>query len=165
MSGQAVLELLKSLNIDYATHQFDYEPGGGTRRSSSILGVPEHIIIKTLIFENELRQPLMVLMHGDQSVDARRLASQLQMTKIWSCSPAAAEGFSGWPVGATNPFLIKTPMPIFMEASILGLTRIFINGGGRGFLLAMSPHDLRRVVQLRLVDCAKEKPVVVSKAP
>jgi len=107
----------------------------------------------------------MMLMHGDRSVDVKLLAQQAGVSKIWSCPPNVAEEFSGWPVGATNPFVIKTPMPIYIEASVLDLPQIFINGGGRGFLVEMSPRDLERVVELRLVRCAKEKAVVVSKAP
>ena len=165
MLGNPVLEFLQSNAVDFKTFQFEYEAGGGTRRSSSALGVSEHMVIKTLIFENKERQPLMVLMHGDQSVDVRRLAEQAQLSKIWSCPPDVAEEFSGWPVGATNPFVIKTPMPIYLEATVMELPKILINGGGRGFLVEISPKDLQRLVPTRLVRCAKEKPVVVSKAP
>ena len=165
MLGNPVLEFLQSNDVAFTTFQFEYEAGGGTRRSSSALGVSEHMVIKTLIFENQHRQPLMVLMHGDLSVDVRRLAEQAKLSKIWSCPPEVAEEFSGWPVGATNPFVIKTPMPIYLEATVMGLPKILINGGGRGFLVEISPMDLQRVLPTRLVRCAKEKPVVVSKAP
>lgn len=165
MPVNPVLEFLKSKTVAFKTFQFDYEPGGGTRRSSTLLGVSEHMVIKTLIFETDQRQPLMMLMHGDRSVDVKLLAQQAGVSKIWSCPPNVAEEFSGWPVGATNPFVIKTPMPIYLEASVVDLQQIFINGGGRGFLVEMSPRDLERVVEMRLVRCAKEKAVVVSKAP
>ncbi len=165
MLGNPVLEFLQSNDVAFTTFQFEYEAGGGTRRSSSALGVSEHMVIKTLIFENQQRQPLMVLMHGDLSVDVRRLAEQAKLSKIWSCPPEVAEEFSGWPVGATNPFVIKTPMPIYLEATVMDLPKILINGGGRGFLVEISPMDLQRVLPTRLVRCAKEKPVVVSKAP
>ena len=165
MLGNPVLEFLQSNDVAFTTFQFEYEAGGGTRRSSSALGVSEHVVIKTLIFEDQQRQPLMVLMHGDRNVDVRRLAEQAKLSKIWSCPPEVAEEFSGWPVGATNPFVIKTPMPIYIEATVMDLPKILINGGGRGFLVEISPMDLQRVLPTRLVRCAKEKPVVVSKAP
>jgi len=159
------IKLLAEKGVDFSVHRFDYVIGGGTKRSSSELGVDEHAIVKTLIFETQDRSPLVVLMHGDLSVDTKKLAGELGVTKIWSCSPTVAENLSGWPVGATNPFALKTIMPIFLEASVMDLPRIYINGGGRGLLVSMSPVDLSRVVQIRLVRCAREKPVVVSKAP
>lgn len=165
MRSHTVAELLATSGIPHSVHKFDYEVGGGTRRSSAMLGVPEHLIIKSLIFQDERYQPLMVLMHGDRNVDLKVLAAQTGMSKIWSCSPEAAEGFSGWPVGATNPFIVKNPMPIYLEASVLDCAGIFINAGGRGFLVELSPKDLLRLIEVRLVRCAKEKAVLVSKVP
>lgn len=165
MSHNIVINYLTSLRVSFKTHRFEYVPGGGTARSSAVLGIAEHNVIKSLIFESDQRQPLLVLMHGDRSVDVHLLAQQIGVTKIWSCAPQRAEAFSGWQVGATNPFILKSEMPIYIEASILELENIAINGGGRGILLELSPSELIRVVSVILVRCAKEKPVVVSKAP
>jgi Cys-tRNA(Pro) deacylase len=154
---------LRAQKVEFTIHQFDYLEGGGTPRSSEILGVAEHAVIKTLVFETKERGPIIVLMHGDRNVDTRALASELQMSKIWSCAPAMAEAFSGWPVGATNPFVLKIDMPIFIEASVLKLPRMYINGGGRGFLVAMDPREFIRVICPQLVHCAKEKRVLGSK--
>jgi Cys-tRNA(Pro) deacylase len=165
VKSNSVLELLTSNAVPYRVFQFEYEPGGGTKRSSSALGVPELMVVKSLIFESDKQRPLMVLMHGDRHVDLKRLSAQAGKTKIWAPSPEIAEKYSGWPVGATNPFIIRVEMPIFVETSILELPKILINGGGRGLLVEISPRDLNRVIQFRLVRCAKVKPMVVSKAP
>ena len=156
---------LRQSGINFGIHQFDYEERGGTSRSSRMLGVDEHAIIKTLIFENDQRRPIVVLMHGDRNVDTERLAEQCHMTKIWSCAPSVAENLSGWPVGATNPFALKTSMIILMEETVKQLPLMYINGGGRGLLVSMEPHDFLKVIDVRLVRCAKEKPVIVSKVP
>ena len=165
MDASPVLEYLRKKGVPFIIHRFPYEAGGGTKRSSSILGVSEHDVIKSLVFETSSRSPILVLMHGDCLVNTEALAEQAGLTKIWSCAPQIAESFSGWPVGATNPFILKTAMPIFLEDSALTLPKIYINGGGRGLLIEMKPGDLLEVVQARLVRCAKEKAVLVSKAP
>lgn len=153
---------LSSQNVEYTVHRFEYLEGGGTPRSSAILGIDEHAIIKTLVFENKESGPLVVLMHGDLNVDTKRLAVELSMSKIWSCSPEAATNFSGWPIGATNPFALKIDMPIFMEGSILRLPKMYINGGGRGLIVGLDPTEFIRVIQSQLVHCAKEKRVLGS---
>ena len=58
--------LLKQHGVTYTEHAYDYVEHGGTRVSSSSLGVDEHHVVKTLIFEDDQRQPLCVLMHGDR---------------------------------------------------------------------------------------------------
>ncbi len=48
-------------------------------------------------------------------------------------------------------------MPGFMERSILDAPTIYINGGARGFLIAVDPRDVERVLSPTLVDVAVEK--------
>lgn len=151
---------LRALKVEFTVHQFEYLEGGGTPRSSSMLGLDEHAIIKTLIFENKEIGPHVVLMHGDMNVDTKALARERGMSKIWSCAPEIATQFSGWPVGATNPFALKIDMRIFLEESILALPKMYINGGGRGLIVGLAPKDFIRVVQTELVHCAKEKRVL-----
>ena len=165
MDTSPVIELLQRQNISFTVHRFEYESGGGTKRSSTILGISEHFVVKSLLFETDERSPILVLMHGDRLVDTKELAKQLGVSKIWSCAPAVAQSFSGWPVGATNPFILKTKMPIYVEETVMKLARVYINGGGQGLLVALSPIDIERLLSPRLVRCAKEKAVIVSKAP
>jgi Cys-tRNA(Pro) deacylase len=163
--GSPAIDWLRTQDVEFGIHSFDYVEGGGTARSSSVLGISEHAVIKTLVFESGDRVPMIVLMHGDRNVDTKALAGQLAVSKIWSCAPAVAERFSGWQVGATNPFALKTPMPLHLEESVLELPRMYVNGGGRGLLVSMRPADFYRILEPRLVRCAKEKPVLGSKAP
>ncbi|MCX6118036.1 MAG: Cys-tRNA(Pro) deacylase [Proteobacteria bacterium] len=149
-----VTKLLMDLNIPFTIHQFEYLVGGGTSRSSSELKIDEHQVVKSLIFQDERKSPLLVLMHGDRKVDLQLLAKQIGVTKIKSCSPDIAESWSGWPVGATNPFILKTPMKIYIEASIQRLNRIWINGGGRGILIELDPTALARILDFTDVNVA-----------
>jgi prolyl-tRNA editing enzyme YbaK/EbsC (Cys-tRNA(Pro) deacylase) len=43
-------------------------------------------------------------------------------------------------------------MPVYMQRTILELPRIYINGGARGFLVAIDPRDAARVLAPTLVD-------------
>lgn len=165
VSDSKVIEKLRARGLVFGVHRFEYQSGGGTGRSSTVLGVDEHAVIKTLVFEDNERKPLVVLMHGDRNVDTRQLAHQCGVAKIWSCAAEVAEKLSGWPVGSTNPFDLKTPMPIFLEETVQNLPVMYINGGGRGLLISMAPKDFLQIVDVRLVRCAKEKPVIVSKSP
>lgn len=143
--------------IAWRGHVFRYEEKGGTRHSSQELGVPEHAVIKTLIFEDEAKSPLVVLMHGDKTVSAKELARQLGKKKIEPCDPAVAERHTGYQVGGTSPFGLRKPLPIHAEASIFDLEVLHINGGKRGFLVSITPADLERVLTPNKVSVANEK--------
>jgi prolyl-tRNA editing enzyme YbaK/EbsC (Cys-tRNA(Pro) deacylase) len=45
-------------------------------------------------------------------------------------------------------------MPVYVERGVLALERIYVNGGSRGFLVALSPGDLVRVLAPTAVDAA-----------
>ena len=146
--------MLRLHNVSYTEHVYDYIEHGGTSVSSSSLGVDEHHVVKTLIFEDDKRQPLCVLMHGDRKVSTKELARQIGAKRVAPCKPEDAMRHSGYLVGGCSPFGLRKPMPVFMEESILAIDRILINGGKRGFLVGMPPQEVVRVVKPRLVNAA-----------
>ena len=140
--------------VAYTEHVYAYVEHGGTAVSSSSLGVDEHHVVKTLIFEDDRRQPLCVLMHGDCKVSTKELARQIGAKRVAPCKPEDATRHSGYMVGGCSPFGLRKPMPVFMEKTILDLDRILINGGKRGFLVGIAPVDVVRVVAPTLVNAA-----------
>ena len=147
-------KFLRHHGIAHSSHLYDYEEHGGTKVSSRELNVDEHAVIKTLIMEDETTKPLIVLMHGDCKVSTKELARQIGCKKIEPCKPAVANRHTGFLVGGTSPFGTKKAMPICIEKSILDLPLIYINGGRRGFLVGVHPHDLLRALSPTVVDVA-----------
>nr|HEX4317127.1 aminoacyl-tRNA deacylase [Kofleriaceae bacterium] len=148
------IRALRAAGVAYEPHLYPYEPRGGTRASSQALGVDEHVVIKTLIFETEAREPLCILMHGDREVSAKNLARAIGTKTVAPCAPEVADRHSGYQVGGTSPFGLRRAMPIYLEASIAELPRIYLNGGARGFLVAVDPREVVRVLQPTLVAVA-----------
>jgi Cys-tRNA(Pro) deacylase len=140
--------------VEFTEHEYRYEARGGTAVSSRALGVPEHAVIKTLVMEDEQKRPLIVLMHGDREVSTKNLARQIGRKTVSPCAPEVAQKHTGYLVGGTSPFGTRKHIPVYLERSIAELDRIYINGGRRGFLVAVSPADLARVLSPTLVDAA-----------
>jgi Cys-tRNA(Pro) deacylase len=147
---------LREHQIEFTGYLYRYEEHGGTAHSATCLGVEEHDVIKTLVLEDERSQPLIVLMHGDRKVSTRALARLLGAKTITPCAPAVANKHTGYLIGGTSPFGVRKTMPVSMEASILDLPLIFINGGKRGFLVSLPPTELQRLLQPTLVNVAVE---------
>jgi Cys-tRNA(Pro) deacylase len=145
---------LRQHKVDFTPHLYTWEPRGGTAASAQHLGVDEHVVVKTLIFEDETRKPLCILMHGDREVSARNLARQLGHKSVAPCAPEVADRHSGYQVGGTSPFGLKRAMPVCCEKTITDLPLIYINGGARGFLVGIRPAELVRVLAPRLVEVA-----------
>jgi Cys-tRNA(Pro) deacylase len=143
---------LKRHGVAFTEHVYAYEEHGGTAVSARALGVDEHSVVKTLVMEDERRQPLVVLMHGDRTVSVKNLARQAGVKRIEPCAPEVAQRHSGYQVGGTSPFGTRKAMPVYLEKTVLDLDRIYINGGRRGFLVGIDPRELVRVLEPRLVE-------------
>ena len=147
----AATRLLKELKLPFTEHLYRYEEHGGTAVSARELAVPEHAVVKTLIMEDEGGKPLVVLMHGDLEVSTKALARQIGCKSIQICKPEVAQRHSGYLVGGTSPFGLRKAMPVYVEASILELERIYLNGGSRGFLVGMAPRPAVELLQATTV--------------
>jgi Cys-tRNA(Pro) deacylase len=148
------IRALRAARVDFLPHLYTYVPQGGTRASSEALGVDEHAVIKTLIFETERGEPLCILMHGDREVSAKQLARLIGTKAVAPCAPETADRHSGYQVGGTSPFGLRRKMPVYLQSTITALPKIYINGGARGFLVELAPADLVRVLAPTLVDVA-----------
>jgi Cys-tRNA(Pro) deacylase len=146
------IRALRAAKVEFEPHLYAWQPHGGTRASSEAFGVDEHIVIKTLIFEDDKKAPLCILMHGDCEVSAKNLARAIGAKTVAPCAPEVADRHSGYQIGGTSPFGLRKQMPIYMQQTIAGLPTIFINGGARGFLVSLDPREAQRVLKPMLVD-------------
>jgi Cys-tRNA(Pro) deacylase len=145
---------LKARGVAHTEHPYDYVEHGGTTESARQLGVDEHAVIKTLVMQDERAEPLIVLMHGDRQVSTKNLARAIGAKSVEPCRPEVAQRHSGYLIGGTSPFGTRKAMRVFVEASVLALPRICINGGRRGFLVGLEPAVLVATLCAQPVQCA-----------
>lgn len=138
---------LRAAGVDFSEHLYQYAEKGGTAVSSRELGVDEHAVVKTLVMEDERKNPLIVLMHGDCQVSTKELARIIGVKQVTPCSPDVANRHSGYLVGGTSPFGTKKNIPVYVEESIMALAKIYLNGGKRGFLVGITPAEVARLLQ------------------
>lgn len=148
---QAV-RVLRAAGAEFQGHLYDYVEAGGTAQFAKEMSVDEHIVIKTLIMQDDKKQPMIVLMFGDHEVSTRNLARAIGAKHVEPCEPNVANRHSGYLVGGTSPFGTKRQMPVYCEAGIAELPMMYINGGKRGYIISMQTADMLRVLQPTLVE-------------
>ncbi|MBT9596571.1 MAG: aminoacyl-tRNA deacylase [Vitreoscilla sp.] len=154
VSETPATQWLKAHGVAYTEHVYDYVDHGGTAESAKQLGRPEHEVVKTLVMQDDRGEPLVVLMHGDRQVSTKNLARAIGARSVEPCKPEVAQRHSGFLVGGTSPFGTRKSMPVYVEASVLALPGILINGGRRGYLVGIPPSVLTEVLGARAVTCA-----------
>ena len=156
ISATPATQWLRRHGVAFTEHAYDYVEHGGTAESARQLGVDEHAVIKTLVMQDERTRPLIVLMHGDRQVSTKNLARAIGCKSVLPCSAEVAQRHSGYQLGGTSPFGFKREgVPVYVQASVLALPRIFINGGRRGFLVGIEPKLLTELLAALAVDCAQ----------
>ena len=154
VSQTPATQALRQASVAFSEHPYDYVDHGGTAESARQLGVPEHEVVKTLVMQDDKAQPLIVLMHGDRQVSTKNLARDIGAKSVEPCKPEVAQRHSGYLVGGTSPFGTRKAMPIYVEATVLDLPRILINGGQRGYLVGIAPQVLVELLGAKPVRCA-----------
>ena len=154
VSETPATQLLRAHNIAFTEHPYEYLDHGGAQHSAAMLGLDPFTVVKTLVMQDQDAKPLLVLMHGNRTVSTKNLARQIGAKSVAPCTPEVANRHSGYLVGGTSPFGTRRAMPVYIEASILDLPRIVINGGRRGYLVGIDPQVCVTLLEARPVQCA-----------
>jgi Cys-tRNA(Pro) deacylase len=148
--------LLRRSGVAFTEHPYEYLEHGGAQHSAKVLGQDPFTVVKTLVMQDQDARPLLVLMHGNRTVSTKNLARQIGAKSVEPCTPEVANRHSGYLVGGTSPFGTRRAMPVYIEATILALPRILINGGRRGYLVGLDPSVCVQLLGAKAVNCALE---------
>ena len=150
----SAIRFLREKKITFVPFLYRYEEHGGTHQFAAEFNVPNHQVIKTLVFETGQKKPLLVLMHGDREVSTKQLARNIGAKQVIPCDANTAQRHTGYQFGGTSPFGTRHQLPVYVEKTILNLQKIYINGGKRGFIIEITPRDLCTALELIEVEAA-----------
>ena len=154
VSETPATHMLKAHQVGFTGHPYEYLEHGGALHSAEVLGLDPFSVVKTLVMQDQDAKPLLVLMHGNRKVSTKNLARQIGAKSVEPCTPEVAHRHSGYLVGGTSPFGTRRDMPVYIEETILALSRIAINGGRRGFLVQIDPQVCVQLLGAQPVHCA-----------
>ncbi|MGJ7611936.1 MULTISPECIES: aminoacyl-tRNA deacylase [unclassified Variovorax] len=154
VSETPATQLLRAHKVAFTEHPYEYVEHGGAQRGAEMLGLDPFTVIKTLVMQDQDAKPLIVLMHGNRTVSTKNLARQIGAKSVEPCKPEVAQRHSGYMVGGTSPFGTRREMPVYLEATVLELPRIVLNGGRRGYLIGIDPRVCVALLGATPVQCA-----------
>ncbi len=154
VSETPATQLLRASGVAFTEHPYEYLEHGGAQHSAEVLGFDPFTVVKTLVMQDQDAKPLIVLMHGNCTVSTKNLARQIGAKSVEPCKPEVANRHSGYLVGGTSPFGTRREMPVYIESTILELTKIAINGGRRGYLVGIDPQVCVKLLGAKTVQCA-----------
>ncbi|HRJ60185.1 MAG TPA: Cys-tRNA(Pro) deacylase [Azospirillaceae bacterium] len=136
-------QALDRAKIAYEVFTYDYDAGAARigEHAAACLGVPAAQVLKSLMMVVDGRA-VCVLVPSDRQASLKRVAAAMKGKSAEMMRPADAERVTGYLVGGVSPFGQKRRHPALVDASAMAFDQVFLNGGGRGVQVRLSPKDL-----------------------
>jgi Cys-tRNA(Pro)/Cys-tRNA(Cys) deacylase len=147
---------LTRLGIDFTAHPYPHDPDAESygEEAAAALGLDRAQVFKTLITEVGGGLATAVVPVAAR-LDLRALAAALGAKQAALADPAAAERRTGYVVGGISPIGQRHRLPTVVDTSALGLPRVYVSGGRRGFDVGLAPADLVRATGARTAAIAR----------
>lgn len=156
-------QFLDELGIPYERRSFPVSTQKGAACVARALGFREHQMVKTLIFELDTGECVLVMLGGDQNAISGHLKKALGSRNIHLASPGLVIKTCGYAIGSIPPFHWQ-PLGFrsILEASLLDETALGVGTGQWGEEILITPQDLVQASQAVVINLTnREQPVFI----
>ena len=152
---------LDELHISYETRTFPHETEKGAASVAHVLGFPERQAVKTLIFEVDTGERVLIMLGGDQNAISGNLKKAIGSRNIRMAAPETVKETTGYVVGSIPPFCWQSEgFRSFLEASLMDELILGVGAGEWGNEIMITPENLARASKAIIVNLTdREKPV------
>ena len=102
-------------------------------------------IIKTLLFIDENREPLIAIVRGDCHVSRKKLQKALNLKKAMPAKKRFASKITGYPPGGIPPVCHKKKLRSLIDRLVLEKEELYCGGGSRKKLVKLKTKDIARL--------------------
>ena len=152
---------LDERNIPYEARSFPPTTEKGAANVAHVLGFPERQAIKTLIFQVDTGERVLVMLGGDQNAISGNLKKAIGSRNIQMASPEAVVQTTGYVIGSIPAFHWQPEnFRTFLEASLLNEPILGTGAGQWGEEIMLTPENLIKASHAIVVNLTdREKPV------
>lgn len=149
----ALKKFLDSHSLDYSesTHEVVHT----SEQAAAIRGVALRSGVKAIVFKISSGTFVMALVRGDHRVDAKKLASLLNVKNAKLASPGEVLEITGCEIGSVHPFGNLFGLDVYMDKSILENGEANFSAGLHTKSIVMSRQDMVRLINPAIADIAK----------
>lgn len=157
----AAHDYLDTRSIPYERKSFPPETEKGAANVARALGFSERQAVKTLIFQSDTGEKVLVMLGGDQSAISGHLKKAIGSRNIKMADPEIVRETTGYVIGSIPAFGWQPPgFRSFLEASLLNEPILGTGAGQWGEEIMITPENLIRASDAIVVNLTdREKPV------
>jgi Cys-tRNA(Pro)/Cys-tRNA(Cys) deacylase len=152
---------LDKLNIPYETRSFPVTTEKGAASVARVLGLPERQAVKTLIFQADTGECVLVMLGGDQVAISGHLKKAIGSRNVQMANAEIVLKVTGYVIGSIPPFGWQPPgFRSFLEVSLLHEPVLGVGSGQWGEEILITPENLLRATQALVVNLAEREKAV-----
>jgi len=146
-------DYLDALGIPYTTGSFPSSTDKGAAQVAQALGYQPRQMVKTLIFEVDTGEKVLVMVGGDQNAISGHLKKAIGSRNIKLASPQIVQETTGYAIGSIPPFHWQPPQfRTFMDAALLHEDILGVGTGTWGQEIFLDPMHLVQASQAIVVN-------------
>lgn len=152
---------LDNLGIPYKTRSFPTTTKKGAASVAHVLGIPERQAVKTLIFQADDKECVLVMLGGDQIAISGHLKKAIGSRNIQMASAETVQSVTGYKIGSIPPFGWQPAgFRSFLEESLLHEPILGVGSGQWGEEIMITPANLLRASKAIVVNLTdQQKPI------
>jgi Cys-tRNA(Pro)/Cys-tRNA(Cys) deacylase len=152
---------LDERNIPYEQKSFPPETEKGAANVARVLGFAEHQAVKTLIFQVDTGERVLVMLGGDQNAVSGNLKKAIGSRNIKMADPDVIQQTTGYVIGSIPAFGWQPAgFRSFLEASLVKEPILGTGAGQWGEEIMITPENLIRASNAIVVNLTeREKPI------
>src|SRR5438270_4092328 len=140
-------------NIPYERRTFPTDVEKGAASVARALGFRERQMVKTLIFETDRGERVLVILGGDQSAVSAHLKTVLGSRNIRLASAEAVKAATGYEIGSIPPFHWQPDaFRSFLDEALMRESVLGVGAGQWGEEILMAPQQLVRASRALVVN-------------
>ncbi|HEX8684610.1 MAG TPA: YbaK/EbsC family protein [Ardenticatenaceae bacterium] len=144
---------LNERGIPYQPLTFPATTEKGAANVARALGYSEHQMVKTLIFEVDTGERVLVMVGGDQNAISGHLKKAIGSRNIRMASPEVVKETTGYEIGSIPPFHWQPEgFRSFLEASLMQEEVLGVGAGQWGQEIMIAPAALVRASNAIVVN-------------
>ena len=153
---------LERLGLPYERCTFPATTEKGAASVARAFGFREHQMVKTLIFETDERERVLVMLGGDQSAISGHLKKAIGSRNIRMASPEAVKATTGYEIGSIPPFHWQPDgFRSFVDESLLDEPVLGVGAGLWGEEILIAPAHLVQASRAQVVNLTDgDRPVL-----
>ena len=151
------MRIVEQKKVSYKEYEFPWtEEHLGTDSVSSLLGVDENKIFKTLVAIGNKTGPIVAVIPGTKELDLKKLAKASENKKVEMLHLRDLEETTGYIRGGCSPIGMKKLFPTYLATESATHAEIIVSAGQRGLQMELRPQDIVQLTNGKVVDITTE---------